>query len=89
MFASMLTTGLVSYYGNLKVESAAKIIGGIAFLGTVFAGHFVWIEVSSWLAAGNPGYPLVFPTCVYGLTFYLAVLILSLSMITRRRIVPA
>jgi hypothetical protein len=89
MFASILATGLIAYYGNLKAESAAKIIGGIAFLGTVFAGRFVGIEVSSWLAAGNPGYALVLPTCVYGLTFYLAVLVLSVLMITRRRVVPA
>jgi uncharacterized membrane protein len=89
MFASIFATGLVSYYGDLKAESAAKIIGGISFLGTVFAGHFVWIEISSWLAAGNSGYPLVLPTCVYGLTFYLAVLVLSVWMITRSRVVPA
>jgi hypothetical protein len=56
MFASMFATGLISYYGNLKTASAAKIIGGISIFGTVFAGHFVWIEVSSSLAAGNPGF---------------------------------
>jgi hypothetical protein len=85
MFASMFATGLISYYGNLETASAAKIIGGISFLGTVFAGHFVWIEVSSWLAAGNPGYPLVLPTCVYGLIFYVAVLALSGWMIDQLR----
>jgi hypothetical protein len=89
MFASMLSTGLFAYYGNLRVESAARIIGGISLLGTVFAGHFVWIEISSWLASGNSNYSLVLPTCVYGLVFYLAILFLSGWMITRRRVVPA
>jgi hypothetical protein len=81
MFASILGAGLISYYGKLNTESAAKIIGGISFLGTLFAGRFVWIEISSWLAAGNPGYPLIMPTCVYGLAFYVAVLFLSGWMI--------
>jgi hypothetical protein len=89
MFASMFTTGLFAYYGNLRGESAARIIGAISLLGTVFAGHFVWIEISSWLASGNSGYSLVLPTCVYGLVFYMAILFLSGWMITRRRVVPA
>lgn len=89
MFASMFATGLAACYGNLKAESAARVIGSISFLGTVFAGRFVWIEISSYLASGNPGYPLVLPTCVYGLVFYLAVLVLSGWVITRRRVVPA
>jgi hypothetical protein len=83
MFASILATGLISYYRDLKASSAAKITGGISFLGTVFAGRLVWLEISSWFAAGNPGYPLVLPTCVYGLIFYVGVLVLSGWMIDR------
>jgi len=89
MFSSMFAVGLVSYSGHLRTESAAKIIGSISFLGTLFAGHFAWIEISSWLGPGNRGYALVLPTCVYGLTFYLAVLMLSVWTITHRRVVPA
>ena len=89
MFVSMFAVGLISYSGNLTSESAAKIIGGVSFLGTLFAGRFAWIEISSWLAPGNRGYALVLPTCVYGLTFYVAVLVLSGWMIRRRSVVPA
>jgi hypothetical protein len=88
MFASILGAGLISYYGKLKTESAAKIIGGFSFLGTLFAGRFVWIEISSWLA-GNPGYPLIMPTCVYGLVFYMAALFLSGWMIIQPKEISA
>lgn len=81
MFASILAAALISYSGKLQAESAAKIIGGLSLLGTLFAGRFVWIEISSWLAAGNPGYSLVLSTCVYGLVFYVAILFLSGWMI--------
>jgi hypothetical protein len=89
MFASMFAASVAASRGNLKVESAVGIIGCISFLGTLFAGHFVWAEVSSWLTAGNPGYSLVLPTCVYGLTFYLAILTLSVWVWTHETVVPA
>ena len=89
MFAAMLGVSVAALRGHLNAEPAAKTIGGISFLGTIFAGHFVWAEFSSWLAARSASYPLVLPTCVYGLTFYLAILILSVWVLTHRRVVPA
>ena len=87
MFASMLGVSVAALTGRLNVEPAAKTIGGISFLGTIFAGHFVWAEVSSWLAARSANYQLVLPTCVYGLAFYLAILILSIWELTHRKVV--
>jgi len=88
MFAAMLGVSIAALSGHLNAEPAAKTIGGISFLGTIFAGHFVWAEVSPWLAR-SANYPLVLPTCVYGLTFYLAILILSVWVLTHERVVPA
>ena len=44
MFAAIFAAALVSYPGNVRAESAAKIIAAISLLGTVVAGRFVWIE---------------------------------------------
>jgi hypothetical protein len=89
MFFSMLGVTVGALAGHVNAEPAAKAIGGISFLGTIFAGHFVVDEVSSWLAARNASYPLVLPTCVYGLVFYTAILTLSVWVLTHRRVVPA
>src|SRR5579863_5081590 len=59
MFASMLGLSLAALSGHVKAEPAAKAIGGISSLGTIFAGHFVWAEFASWLAARNASYRLV------------------------------
>lgn len=89
MFASILGVSMAAFSGHWKTESAAKTIGSIALLGTIFAGHFVWAEVAAWLGAGNASYELVLPTCVYGLVFYAAILVLSVWMLTHRRVVTA
>jgi hypothetical protein len=89
MFTSMFATSVAAVYGHLKVKSAVMIIGNVAFLGTLFAGHFVWAEVSSWMTASSPGYLLVLPTCVYGLAFYLSSLTLSAWVWTHEAVVPA
>lgn len=89
MFVSMLGLSAAALGGHVKAEPTAKAIGGISFLGTIFAGHFVWAEISSWLAARSVHYQLALPTCVYGLTFYVAILILSIWVLTHRRVVPA
>jgi len=89
MFVSMLGVSAAALTGHVDAEPAAKTIGGISFLGTIFAGHFVWAEISSWLAARNADYQLVLPTCVYGLVFYTAIFTLSVWVLTHRRVVPA
>src|SRR5579871_301872 len=89
MFASMLGVTLEALAGHAKPEPAAKAIAGISFLGTIFAGHFVAAEVSSWLSARDASYQLVLPTCVYGLAFYIAILALSVWVLAHRRVVPA
>src|SRR5579863_3278025 len=73
MFASMLAVSVAGLAGHVKPEPAAKAIGGISFVGTIFAGHFVLAEFVTWLAARDQSYQLVLPTCVYGLVFYIAI----------------
>lgn len=89
MFASMLGVNVAALGGHIKPEPAAKTMGAISFVGTIFAGHFVLAEFVTWLAAPNQSYQLALPTCVYGLVFYIAILALTVWVLTHRRVVPA
>ena len=84
MFLALLVISLLGRYGKLGERQAMKGILGVAILGSVFAGSFVVDEASGWLAAGNVTfYGFGLPTCVYGLAFYLALLILSARFLAR------
>jgi len=50
----------------------------VSLLGILFAGQFVIPEITNWIQNGNPHYALFFPTCAYGLVFYVIIFILSL-----------
>lgn len=84
MFASMLGVSVAALLGQVQPEPAAKAIGGISFVGSIFAGHFVLAEFVTWLASRNQSYQLALPTCVYGLVFYIAILTLSVWVLTHR-----
>src|SRR5688572_16668997 len=84
MFLALLVLSLLGRYGKLGERQAMKGILGVAILGSVFAGSFVVDEAIGWLAAGSVSfYGFGLPTCVYGLVFYLASLILSARFLAR------
>ncbi|KKW46671.1 MAG: hypothetical protein UY96_C0002G0011 [Parcubacteria group bacterium GW2011_GWB1_56_8] len=83
MFLAMFFLVLAARYRGLASRASAQWIAWISTAGILFAGQFVWRELVLWLSSGNPDYGLVFPTCVYGLVFYLAIFILSLVMLKR------
>ena len=85
MFAALLVLALLGRSGKLPERKAAKGLLAVAALGTVFAGSFVVQEVSAWFAAGRVAlYGFGLPTCVYGLVFYVALLILSAAYLRRK-----
>ncbi|HTK60159.1 MAG TPA: hypothetical protein VL283_03055 [Candidatus Baltobacteraceae bacterium] len=85
MFLALLVLSLLGRTGKMGPRQAMQGILGVSILGTIFAGSFVVQEVSGWLAAGNVTfYGFGLPTCVYGLVFYLASLILAARFLTRR-----
>jgi len=85
MFLVLLVLALLGRYGKMPERKAAKGLLGVAALGTVFAGSFVVQEVAGWFAAGHVLlYGFGLPTCVYGLVFYVALLILSAAFLKRK-----
>lgn len=86
MFLALLTLSFLGRAGKMPAAKAAKGLFGVSLLGTVFAGSFVVQELAGWFAAGHMSfYGFGLPTCVYGLTFYLALLILSARFLMRRQ----
>ena len=78
MFLALLAFSLLGRSGKMAAGSAAKGLLTVSILGTLFAGSFVVQEFYGWFVAGHASfYGFGLPTCVYGLVFYLALLILS------------
>lgn len=85
MFLGLLLFSLLGRFGKTPAKEAAEWLMGFSALGTIFSGSFVVQEVYAWFAAGNVSlYGLGLPTCVYGLIFYIALLIISVRFLTRR-----
>lgn len=78
MFLAMTVVSVVGLAGRLPATKAAKANFWIALAGTLFAGYFVVDEITRWLMVpSGMRYGLVLPTCVYGLVFYVIILVLS------------
>jgi len=75
MYLAMFIIGLV-YLCKDTVFPGVRAIRLISALGIVFAGNFAVKEIVSSQATGTLG----FSTCIYGLLFYIAIFILSLSI---------
>jgi len=90
MFLAMFVISMLAMRGKYDSAKATKAILWISALGTVFAGRYVVEEVYGWLTVGMAqGYGLGFPTCVYGLVFYLIILGLSLTALRMPKAVVA
>jgi len=85
LFLAILITSAMGLYGKLAIRKAAKVIIAVSSVGIIFAGSFVWQEISRWFTAGSTSYGLVLPTCVYGLVFYIALLITSVLFFRKSR----
>lgn len=77
MFLVMFIASLLAWLYIKNFSAARKINAIVSFLGILFAGRFVWLEIARWMQVGNPNYALKFPTCVYGLIFYVIIFAIS------------
>lgn len=85
IFASLLAVSGWALAQKRTDAAPVKALLALSALGTAFAGSFVVAEIASWVAAGSIAlYGLGFPTCVYGLLFYVLLLILSARALLRR-----
>jgi hypothetical protein len=79
IFAALLAVSAWGFISTRKDGLPMRALAALSALGTLFAGSFVVREVAGWLAAGSVSlYGLGLPTCVYGLVFYVAVLLVAL-----------
>ncbi|MCR4311553.1 MAG: hypothetical protein NUV54_03260 [Candidatus Taylorbacteria bacterium] len=76
MFTALTVLAGFALLRKLSVSSARFGIRLVAIVGTLFAGSFVVDEILTW--STHPAYSLILPTCVYGLVFYIAVLVCAL-----------
>jgi hypothetical protein len=84
MFAALLILSALGLARRMGERSAAKGIVAVASLGTLFAGRYAVQEISGWFATGTVTlYGFGLPTCVYGLIFFLALLILSARFLAK------
>ena len=77
MFLAMCAVAGLALLGTLAPVTAKIAILCVSVLGTLFAGYFVVAEIAEWMHSGAKRYGLVFPTCAYGLVFYILLLVLS------------
>jgi hypothetical protein len=77
MFAAMFLISLMGVLGKKKAAVVAMKNMWISVAGALFAGYFVVGEIILWLKGDLGDYTLVLPTCIYGLVFYIIILVLS------------
>jgi uncharacterized membrane protein len=83
LFLTLLALSLFGLFGKFRATEAARWIVNVSAVGTVFAGSFVVKEVFGWFRYGFTPYGFGLPTCVYGLVFYAALLVLAARELRR------
>lgn len=86
-FGLFFTLFIVSILGTARILSekhSRNLISLISFLGVLFAGRLVIKELIQFLQTSSANYGLLFPTCAYGLLFF--ILIFAISLIATKEI---
>ena len=83
-FLTMAVTSLLGYF-NKPTKKRVEANLSISLAGTIFAGYFVGQEILVAIRSGKIIlYGLGLPTCVYGLIFYLIILVLSYKQLSKK-----
>ena len=77
MFSLMFLTSLLAVFRIISPEAARKIILIVSVIGVVFAARFAVPEIQLLMSGHGGRYPLLLPTCTWGLVFYVLILIVS------------
>ncbi len=78
---------ILSVLGNTDIVSEKRsrnLITLFSFLGVLFAGRFVIQELQQFIQTSSANYALLFPTCAYGLLFF--ILVFAISLIATKEI---
>lgn len=84
MFLTMLVVAFMAVGKGAASALQTRTLAVVSALGTIFASSFVVPELTLWLQSGA-SYALGLPSCVYGLIFYIAILVLSLWRLAAAR----
>ena len=84
MFLSMFVISLIGLFSANPRKIFPQSILAIAGAGIIFAGRFVISEIIFWQAGGHQEYQLIFPTCAYGLIFYILIFFLSWRQLKKK-----
>lgn len=74
MYLIMFIVTGAAVIGKAKIKTAILADIVVSFLGILFAGYFVVIELLQSQITGALG----FSTCIYGLVFYIAIFIVAI-----------
>jgi len=85
MYLVMFSVSLCAFLKKTKEPWPAQANAFVSFLGILFAGYFVWLELSLLLSGHPTVYALGLPTCAYGLIFYVAIFCLSVRKLRKNR----
>ena len=69
---------------DLKKRLYTKLVFGVSVLGILFSGYFTIKELIV-CQSSNCNYTLILPTCAYGLVMYIAIAIISLYLVLKRK----
>lgn len=86
MFSTLLVVSVVNLLNKTKSKLPLLVILIVSILGILFAGNFVVKEVvRSKSFVDFISNPLGFPTCVYGLVFYILIFVISLKQLIQNK----
>jgi uncharacterized membrane protein len=82
MFLSMAAVAVFAVTKGVAESWPERVIRVVAVAGALFAGWLSLGDVGPWLQSGG-SYALYLPSCVYGLVFYIAILVVSSDLVNR------
>jgi uncharacterized membrane protein len=84
MFLSMTFIAGYAFIRRVSDSWPERVIQIVAVAGALFAGWLTYQDVGPWLQSGG-SYTLYLPSCVYGLAFYLMILVLSSVLVNQAK----
>ena len=75
LFAALLTLAVFALTRRVPFSRAIVLLGGVSFVGVLFASYLTMIELPAFLRLGFKAYTLGVPNCFLGLVFFMLVFV--------------
>ncbi len=76
LFAAILAVSGYAVIAKVSETWVEKTLQVLGIVGVIFSAYVSILDIGPWLSSGA-SYSLVLPSCVYGLAFFIAVLVLA------------